>query len=118
MNTQKRNGAGQKNQTRKLQGRSENEARNETESGTLEPEQTEIRNTGARNTTGIRKTGARKHNWISAKLEPGTILESAKLEPEQYWNPQNWSPEQNRNGFLKAERQLAVFFTEHVRATN
>ncbi|GFQ94686.1 hypothetical protein TNCT_16761 [Trichonephila clavata] len=86
------------------------------ESGTLEPNETGIRNTGARNTTGIRK------------LEPGTQLESAKLDPEQYWNPQNWSPEQywnpqnwsleqNRNGFLKAERQLAVFFSrKHVRA--
>ncbi|GFQ82956.1 hypothetical protein TNCT_142971 [Trichonephila clavata] len=34
------------------------------ESGTLEPNETGIRNTGARNTTGIRKTGARNNTGI------------------------------------------------------
>ncbi|GFQ79219.1 hypothetical protein TNCT_679161 [Trichonephila clavata] len=108
MNTHKSETVPDKNQTRKLQGRSENEARNETAIRNTGPEQTGIRNTGA---------GTQLESATKKKLEPGTILESAKLEPEQYWNPQNWSPEQNRNGFLKAERQLAVFFSrKHIRA--
>ncbi|GFQ70269.1 hypothetical protein TNCT_370241 [Trichonephila clavata] len=71
MNKHKSETVPDKKQTRKLQGRSENEARNETgirNTGTrtkLNPQHwspgntTGIRKTGARNNTGIRKTGAR-----------------------------------------------------------
>ncbi|GFR09924.1 hypothetical protein TNCT_9921 [Trichonephila clavata] len=65
------------------------------ESGTLEPER----------------------NWNPQHWSPEHNWNPQNWSLEQYWNPQNWSPEQNRNGFLKAERQLAVFFSrKHVRA--
>ncbi|GFQ74723.1 hypothetical protein TNCT_528731 [Trichonephila clavata] len=76
------------------------------ESGTLEPE----RNWNPQHWSP-------EHNWNPQNWSPEQYWNPQNWSPEQYWNPQNWSPEQNRNGFLKAERQLAVFFSrKHVRA--
>ncbi|GFQ71266.1 hypothetical protein TNCT_667601 [Trichonephila clavata] len=71
------------------------------ESGTLEPE----RNWNPQHWSP-------EHNWNPQNWSPEHNWNPQNWSPEQYWNPQNWSPEQNRNGFLKAERQLAVFLTQ------